>query len=72
MKLACDNKSHTHCDPVYLGVIGFVVVAVKGSFSDCECSLDCKRICVVDGSSSEMLVDVVHSRNDHCDAGGPS
>jgi hypothetical protein len=66
------SKTLTHCDPVYLGEISFVVVAVKGFFADCKCGLNCERVFVIGGSCSEMLVDVVHSWYDSCDAGSPS
>ena len=44
-----ENKSYnnkivlTHRDPVYVGVIGSVVVAVEGFFANCKCSLECER-----------------------------
>jgi hypothetical protein len=66
------SKTLTHSNPVYLGEIGFVVVAVKGFFADCKCGLNCERIFAIGGSRSEMLVDVVHSWYDSRDAGSPS
>ena len=66
------NEIHTHGDPVYLRVIGFVVVAVKGSFADCKCSLDGERVFSIYGCCSEMLVNVVHSWYDGCNVGGAS
>ena len=66
------SKTCTHRDPVYLRVVGLVVVAVKGFFANSECSLDCERVFVIDGSCGEVLVDVVHSRYDSCNTRGPS
>ena len=66
------NKICTHRDPEYIGVISLVVVPIKCSFSDCECSFDCKRIHTIGGSGSEMLINVVHSQYYCCDARGLS
>jgi len=53
-------------------MIGLVVITIKGSFSDCECRLDCERVVAISGSRSEVLVDVVHGWYDRCDARSPS
>lgn len=63
---------HTHHDPEYLRVIGFVIAAVKGLFANCECGLDCKRVFVINGRRSKVLINVVHGQYDCGNAGGSS
>ena len=67
--ISYSNKTLTHCDPVYLRVISLVVVAIKSFFSNCECGLDCERVSRVGGSHHKVLINVVHSWYDGCDAG---
>ena len=46
--------------PEYFGMICFVIVPVESLFANCKGSLDCEGVFLVDGSSSEVFVNVVH------------
>ena len=53
-------------------MIGFVVISVEGFFANRKGGLDCEGIFVVDCSSGEVFVNVVHGWYDGGDAGRPS
>ena len=41
-------------------MVGAIIVPIEGLLANCERSSNCQAVFVVDSSSGEMLVDVVH------------
>jgi hypothetical protein len=59
----------THCNPVNLRVVSLVVIAVEGSLAEGEGRADGLRVLDVLRRCRQVLVDVVHGRNNGTDVG---
>jgi len=54
---------HTHVNPVYLGIIGHIVVFIEKLFSNEHRSLDRQKVLQVKSTTCKVFVNVVHGGN---------
>jgi hypothetical protein len=62
-------KERTHCDPIYIRLVCFVIVPVKCLLSKSKGGTDSLGNLHVPTSSRQILVDVVHGWNNCADVG---
>jgi hypothetical protein len=62
-------KQLTHCNPIDIRVVCFVIIAVKGLLSESEGGTDGLGKLDVLASCCQVFVDVVHGWNNGADVG---
>ena len=58
----------THCDAIQLGVVCTIVVPVEGLLPNGNGSPDCRIVLLIDSCRRQVLVDVIHGRDDRRNA----
>jgi hypothetical protein len=59
----------THRDAIQLRVVCTIIVPVEGLLANCNGSPDCRIVLRIDSCRRQVLVDVIHGRDDGRDTG---